>query len=116
MGLNRRSLLIGSASGAGIVALGLVGLRSGSFTSSAVEPLPRDESFPKLPIGMNLAGIADWEPGFPFKNLFLGARPWTTRNLSGTGPHNTKAQAAFRYDDDGYPIQVPVAFPGAAEP
>ena len=116
MGLNRRSLLIGSASGAGIVALGLVGLRAGSFTSGAVEPLPRDESFPKLPIGMNLAGIADWEPGFPFKNLFLGARPWTTRNLSGTGPHNTKAQAAFEFDDDGYPLQVPVAYPGAAEP
>lgn len=116
MRLDRRSLLIGSASGAGIAALGLAGLWTGGFTSSAVEPLPRDESFPKLPIGMNLAGIADWEPGFPFKNLFLGARPWLTRNLSGSGAHDTKMQAAFNYDDDGYPLQVPVAAPGAAEP
>jgi hypothetical protein len=116
MRLDRRSLLIGSASGAGIAALGLAGLWAGGFTSSAVEPLPRDESFPKLPIGMNLAGIADWEPGFPFKNLFLGARPWLTRNLSGSGAHDTKTQSAFQYDDDGYPLQVPVAAPGAPEP
>lgn len=116
MRLNRRSLLIGSASGAGMAALGLAGLWTGGFTSSAVEPLPRDESFPKLPIGMNLAGIADWEPGFPFKNLFLGARPWLTRNLSGSGAHDTKTQSAFQYDDDGYPLQVPVTAPGAAEP
>lgn len=116
MRLDRRSLLIGSASGAGIAALGLAGLWAGGFKSSAVEPLPRDESFPKLPIGMNLAGIADWEPGFPFKNLFLGARPWLTRNLSGSGAHDTKMQDAFQYDDDGYPLQVPVAAPGAAEP
>lgn len=116
MGLDRRSLLIGSASGVGVAALGLVGLWAGGRTSNAVEPLPRGESFPKLPIGMNLAGIADWEPGFPFKNLFLGARPWTTRNLSGTGPHNTKAQAAFEFDDNGYPLQVPAAYPGSSEP
>ena len=81
-----------------------------------MEPLPRGESFPKLPIGMNLAGIADWEPGFPFKNLFLGARPWLTRNLSGSGAHDTKTETAFQYDDDGYPIQVPVMSPAATEP
>lgn len=116
MGLDRRSLLIGSASGVGIAALGLAGLWAGGRTSNAVEPLPRGESFPKLPIGMNLAGIADYEPGFPFKNLFLGARPWTTRNLSRSGPHNTNAQAAFQFDDDGYPLEVPAAYPGTAEP
>ena len=81
-----------------------------------IEPVARDDSFPKLPIGMNLAGIADWEPGFPFKNLFLGARPWITRNLSGGGPHNTGTQDAFQYDDDGYPLQIPVAAPGHAQP
>lgn len=116
MGLDRRSLLVGSVSGAGIAALGLAGLWTGNSSSSAVEPLPRNESFPKLPIGMNLAGIADWEPGFPFKNLFLGARPWLTRNLNGSGPHDTSMQAAFYYDDDGYPLQVPVNAAGAVEP
>ena len=116
MRLDRRSLLIGSASGAGVAALGLAGLSTDSFTSRAMEPIPRGESFPKLPIGMNLAGIADWEPGFPFKNLFLGARPWLTRNLSGSGAHDTKTETAFQYDDDGYPIQVPVVSPAATEP
>ena len=116
MRLDRRSLLISSASGVGIAALGLGGFWAGTKTGAAIEPVTRDESFPKLPIGMNLAGIADWEPGFPFKNLFLGARPWTTRNLSGFGPHNTNTQSAFEFDDDGYPLQVPVAYPGVAEP
>lgn len=116
MRLDRRSLLIGSASGAGIAALGLAGPWTGGFTSSAVEPLARDDSFPKLPIGMNLAGIADWEPGFPFKNLFLGARPWLTRNLRETGPHDTKSQSAFVFDEDGYPVQVPVVSADTAEP
>ncbi|MGQ3100394.1 MAG: hypothetical protein ACT6Q5_03595 [Sphingopyxis solisilvae] len=116
MGIDRRSLLIGSASGAGVAALGLMGLATGHFDSGAVEPLARDESFPKLPIGMNLAGISDWETGFPFKNLFWGARPWLTRNLSGSGPHDTRTQIFFQYDNDGYPLQVPVAAPGFAEP
>ena len=115
MGLDRRSVLIGSVSAVSIAALGLAGLWTGNFTSFAVEPIPRDDSFPKLPIGMNLAGIADWDTGFPFKNLFLGARPWLTRNLSGRGAHDTNMQAAFQYDDNGYPLQVPVAAPGAAE-
>lgn len=99
-----------------MAALGVGGLWNGSSTSSAVEPPPRDDSFPKLPIGMNLAGIADWEPGFPFKNLFLGARPWLTRNLSGSGAHDTNMQTAFQYDEDGYPLEVPVVGPGTAEP
>lgn len=116
MVLDRRSLIIGSASGAGLFTLGLAGLGAQTGSGGAQGPVPRGEAFPKLPIGMNLAGISDWEPGFPFKNLFFGARPWLTRNLSGRGPHDTKAETAFQYDDDGYPLQVPVASPGAAEP
>lgn len=116
MGLDRRSLLLGSASGAGLLSLGLAGLWAKEMGSDAVEPLARNDAFPKLPIGMNLAGIADWEPGFPFRNLFLGARPWATRSLSGSGPNNTQSQAAFEFDDDGYPLQVPVVAPGIAEP
>lgn len=116
MRLDRRSLLLGSVSGAGIFTLGLSALWAGTMTNTAIEPVPRDDSFPKLPIGINLNGIADWEPGFPFKNLFLGARPWLTRNLSGSGAHDTKFQSAFQYDDDGYPLQVPVRSPGTADP
>lgn len=116
MRLDRRSLLLGSVSGVGIFSLGLSGLWAETTMKGRIGAVPRDESFPKLPIGMNLAGIADWEPGFPFKNLFLGARPWITRNLSGAGPHNTGTQDAFQYDADGYPLQIPVAAPGHAEP
>lgn len=116
MKLDRRSLLLGSASGVGIFSLGLSGLWAGTTTQTEIEPVPHKDSFPKLPIGMNLARIADWEPGFPFKNLFLGARPWATRNLGGGGPHNTEMQDAFQYDDNGYPLQVPVAAPGHQEP
>lgn len=116
MKLDRRSLLLGSASGVGIFSLGLSGLWAGTTMKPGLEPVALNDSFPKLPIGMNLAGIADWEPGFPFKNLFLAARPWITRNLSGRGPHNTGTQDAFQYDADGYPLQVPVAAPGHAEP
>jgi hypothetical protein len=89
---------------------------SAGTENSASGTLIRNETFPKLPIGMNLAPIADWEPGFPFRNLFMGARPWITRNLGWAGPHDTKEQSAFQYDDDGYPLQVPIAVPGLTEP
>lgn len=68
---------------------------------------------PKLPIGMNLAGIADWEPGFPFRNLMWGARTWMTRNQLGDGPFNTEQAPFFEYDEDGYPLEVPLKTPGS---
>lgn len=112
---DRRTVLLGSSAGAAICSLGAVGLWArGSQT--AIVPVPRNETFPKLPIGMNLAGIADWEPGFPFKNLFWGARPWLTRNQSGRGPHDTKAQEFLELDTDGYPLELPVNVPGQPEP
>lgn len=116
MALDRRALIIGSASGVGLLTLGLPRLAKSAHGIDDLSPVARGEAFPKLPIGMNLAGIADWEPGFPFKNLFLGARPWLTRNLSGSGPHDTKLQASFEFDENGYPLQVPVATSRAIEP
>jgi hypothetical protein len=113
---DRRSLIIGSATGAGLLTLGMAGLGANISSKRDLEPMVRGSAFPKLPIGMNLAGISDWEPGFPFRNLFWGARPWLTRNLSGSGPQDTKAQGAFQFDENGYPLQVPVAAPGQTEP
>jgi len=114
MRIDRRSLMLASAAGAGVFTVGLGGLWAA--TREEPIPIPRGNSFPKLPIGMNLAEIADWEPGFPFRNLFLGARPWYTKNLSKVGPDNTNVPAAFQYDEDGYPLEVPVRSPGLAEP
>lgn len=111
---DRRTVLLGSSAGAGLCSLGAVGIWAKS-SQTTIAPVPRNQTFPKLPIGMNLAGIADWEPGFPFKNLFWGARPWLTRNKSGQGPHDTKAQEFLELDADGYPLEIPVVAPGQAE-
>ena len=55
----------------------------------------------RLPIGMNLAGIADWETGFPFRNLMWGARKWSTRNVAEGGPWDTGEADAMPVDADG---------------
>jgi hypothetical protein len=114
--IGRRRLLTSTASGALLLGLGSAAFLAKGVTPPSAPPVPRGSAFPKLPIGMNLAGIADWETGFPFRNLFWGARAWETRNLDGTGPVNTKTQAAFQFDADGYPLQVPVLAPGFAQP
>lgn len=115
MNFDRRVVLLGSTAGAGLFCLGGLGLWARN-TNGAVTPVPRNQAFPKLPIGMNLAGIADWDPGFPFQNLFWGARPWLTRNPSGRGPHSTNAQEFFEFDSNGYPLEVPVTAVGQPEP
>lgn len=112
---DRRTILTTSAAGLGMTSLGAIGLCAPNRINETSEPLPRGESFPRMPIGMNLAGIADWETGFPFRNLFLGSRPWITRSLSGKGPFDTKAQEFFQYDSNGYPLEVPVRVPDQLE-
>ena len=114
MEIDRRSLMVASAAGAGVLTAGLGSLWAA--TRDEPVPVPRGDRFPKLPIGMNLAGVADWATGYPFRNLFWGARPWITKNLSGEGPFETKVPEAFRFDENGYPLQVPVRSPGLAEP
>ncbi len=111
MEFNRRLLLTTSAAGVGIAGLGASRYIFASKGSSPTGIISRGSDFPKIPIGMNLAGISDWEPGYPFRNLFLGARPWVTANLIGPGPENTETQSIFQYDENGYPLQVPVASP-----
>ncbi len=61
----------------------------------------------RLPLGMNLAGVNDWTPGYPFRNLMWGARPWITRNLSPGGPHSTDLSDALELDAHGYPLEIP---------
>lgn len=65
---------------------------------------------------MNLAGISDYTPGFPFRNLMWGARPWMTRHADAGGPFDSGHAAALALDDDGYPLQLPAMLPGVATP
>jgi hypothetical protein len=69
-------------------------------------PAPMTEP-PRIPIGMNLAGIADWEYGFPFRNLMWGSRKWLTRNAQGDGPWDTGKADSMAVDADGYPAEAP---------
>jgi hypothetical protein len=71
---------------------------------------------PKLPMGMNLAKIADWEPGFPFRNLMWGARLWMTRNIDGSGKFDTGAIEQIQFDENGYPLELPIAIDGLDMP
>ena len=66
-----------------------------------------DEAHSTLPIGMNLARVADWEPGYPFRNLLWGSRRWMTRNSVGRGPWDTGFAAEIALDADGYPLAAP---------
>ena len=94
-----------------LLALGLlVGLAAPGSAAAPEKPAPR------LPIGMNLTGISDYEPGFPFKNLMWGARPWHTKNLDDSGPYNTELAGKLPLDSDGYPLELPYTPEGAEQP
>lgn len=110
-----RTFITTATVGGGIAATAAIITISAGLLNSSPRVVSGSETFPKLPIGMNLAGISNWAPGFPFRNLFLGSRPWVTRNQSLSGPHDTKDQEAFLYNSDGYPLQVPVSAPGYVE-
>ncbi len=107
-GVTRRQILSGAKQ------LGLLAASSAAlpFPAGATAPQPKN----LLPIGMNLSGIADWEPGFPFNNLMWGARPWMSRNVSGEGPWQTELTQYVELDENGYPLEIPFSAPGAARP
>ena len=99
--IGRRRILRLAAGCAAGSALGSV------LGNSALGSLPARAANDELPIGMNMAGIADWEHGFPFLNLMWGARIWLTRNLTGDGPWNTELTGQMEMDENGYPLEVP---------
>ncbi len=92
------------------IQLSAAALAAPSFAYSDVSGMP------KLPVGMNLAGIADWEPGFPFRNLMWGARLWMTRNVDGTGKFDTAAIERIQLDENGYPLELPMSLEGLDQP
>jgi hypothetical protein len=84
----------------------------GLWWAGRQESAARGEPASSLPIGMNLAGVTDYDPGYPFLNVMWGARPWLTRNVSGNGPWNTDQIDKADLDEDGYPLEVPFQAPG----
>jgi hypothetical protein len=103
--LPRRTFLASTAAALAWAALPRT-LRAAAESSAA----------PRVPIGMNLTGITDWEPGFPFRNLMAGARVWITRDVGGDGPWDTEQLASLPLDENGYPREIPFRGPGRDAP
>lgn len=79
-----------------------------ALSAPSIAPLgAAADRLPQIPIGMNLAGVADWEPGFPFLNLMWGSRVWLTRSVSGQGSYDSGLAGVMEMDADGYPLEVP---------
>ncbi|MBN1894484.1 hypothetical protein JW906_08310 [bacterium] len=73
----------------------------------------------RLRIGMNLSGITDWGTELPFVDIMKYARPWMTKNkrwIEGGENHwNTGFIDSFAMDENGYPLEVPLAVQGAED-
>ena len=82
------------------------GLCLAGLVSFAEEASPASPEV-RLPIGMNLNGFNDWSPGYPFKNLMLGARPWESKDSDEGGPWSRGLADDCPLDSDGYPLEVP---------
>lgn len=115
MKIDRRKLLHLSGASVGALMFGSCA-RGQSNDSDWPGPATPATEIPKLPVGMNLGGIADYGPGFPFRNLMWGARPWMTHNADLKGPWDTKKQSELKLDQDGYPTEIPFMVPGLDAP
>ena len=110
-GLTRRRVI--GTTGALATAAMTGGLLRGGEAALSTDAPSQDR--PRLPIGMNLSGIADYDPGFPFRNLMWGARPWLTANRECCGPWDTGQIARFELDAAGYPLESPIRVPASAD-
>ncbi|MDW8026590.1 MAG: hypothetical protein RMK18_12115 [Armatimonadota bacterium] len=66
-----------------------VGLLIASSGLKALEETPKQKPKPKPQLGMNLAGIADWNTELPFVDVFRMSRPWISQRKGagwGQGP------------------------------
>lgn len=66
-----------------------------------------------LQLGMNLAGPTDYNAEWPFVNIMKYGRTWETTNTGWTGGGqnlwNTELLEYFSFDEQGYPLQVPLS-------
>lgn len=112
--IDRRNMLRWSGVGASALMFGSCARAAPADLTWPGRLVPPSQ-IPKLPIGMNLAGVSDYDAGFPFRNLMWGARQWMTHNAGGGGEWNTAKYQAFAFDADGYPREVPMR-PDSATP
>ncbi|MFA4845928.1 MAG: hypothetical protein WC654_05195, partial [Patescibacteria group bacterium] len=108
MKIGRRTILGLSVAGASTALVQVYGGGLWKLSPTTVGGAAEATILPKIPIGMNLAEVADYEVGFPFKNLFWGARPWMTQSSESGGQWDTGKISEFEFDEDGYPLEVPV--------
>ncbi|MBN2103312.1 T9SS type A sorting domain-containing protein [bacterium] len=70
-----------------------------------------------LEIGTNLAGPSDWGAEWPFVNIMKYSRQWMTFNLAwvdgGENPWDTRLLDQIPMDENGYPLELPIAVAGA---
>ncbi len=66
-----------------------------------------------LQLGMNLAGPTDYNAEWPFVDMMRYCRTWETTNNAWTGGGqnlwNTELIAEFSFDEQGYPLEVPLS-------
>ena len=65
-----------------------------------------------LKIGINLAGPTDYNAEWPFVDIMRYCRAWETTNATWVGGGqnlwNTELIDYFEFDDQGYPLEVPL--------
>ncbi|MBN2000342.1 T9SS type A sorting domain-containing protein [candidate division KSB1 bacterium] len=68
----------------------------------------------KLQIGTNLAGPSDWGSEWPLNNIMKYCRKWMTHNTvwveGGENPWETHYEDFVEFDENGYPLEMPVHF------
>ena len=74
----------------------------------------------KLRIGTNLAGPADWGAEFPFVDIMKYSRTWISHNSEWVGGGenlwDTQVLDQMEFDENGYPLHLPVDVPGEEAP
>lgn len=74
--------------------------------------LPQAEAPCNLKIGVNLAGPTDYNAEWPFVDIMRYCRAWETTNATWVGGGqnlwNTELIDYFEFDDQGYPLEVPL--------
>ncbi len=67
-----------------------------------------------IPIGINFADVKDWSSELVFVDVMKMAREWVSSDADKSGSWDTGHAYEIRYDEDGYPLEIP--YPLAGKP